>query len=100
LEIKITDVPVLNHSQYYEYMWGLHAFLTLTLDGGQWSASRSGHFTPWEAHLETLWIGDQGGLQRGSGRKISGNIVNSAVGMDTSACCFGSLRLTVGGCPV
>jgi len=26
----------------------LHAFLTLALDGGQWSASCPGLFTPWE----------------------------------------------------
>jgi hypothetical protein len=30
--------------------WGmevwLHAFLTFALDGGEWSASRSGSFTP------------------------------------------------------
>jgi hypothetical protein len=33
--------------------WGLeiylHAFLTLVLDGGEWSASRTGHFTPRES---------------------------------------------------
>jgi hypothetical protein len=25
-----------------------HAFLTSALDGSEWSASRPGHFTPWE----------------------------------------------------
>jgi len=25
----------------------LHTFLTLALDGGEWSASHPSHFTPW-----------------------------------------------------
>jgi hypothetical protein len=27
------------------------SFLTLLLDGGEWSASRTGHFTPWNTGL-------------------------------------------------
>jgi hypothetical protein len=33
----------------------LHAFLTSILDGGEWSASRSGRFTPRERALGTHW---------------------------------------------
>jgi len=35
----------------------LHAFLTLVLDGGKWSASCPGHFTPEERAPGTHWIG-------------------------------------------
>jgi hypothetical protein len=31
--------------------------LTLALDGGEWSASRSGHFTPRERIPGTHWMG-------------------------------------------
>jgi len=41
--------------------WGvdvcLHAFLTSELDGGEWSASRPGHFTPRERTPGTHWLG-------------------------------------------
>jgi hypothetical protein len=41
--------------------WGnggkLHAFLTSEPDGGEWSASRSGRFTPRERVPGTHWIG-------------------------------------------
>jgi hypothetical protein len=41
--------------------WGvevqLHAFLTSALDGGEWSASRPGCFTPKERSPGTHWIG-------------------------------------------
>jgi hypothetical protein len=32
-------------------------FLTLVLDGGEWSASRPGRFTPEESAPGTHWIG-------------------------------------------
>jgi hypothetical protein len=32
-------------------------FLASALDGGEWSASRPGHFTPWEISSDTHWIG-------------------------------------------
>jgi len=35
----------------------LHAFLTPSLDGGGWSASRSARFTPGEGTLGTCWRG-------------------------------------------
>jgi hypothetical protein len=34
-----------------------HVFLTSTLDGGEWSASRPGHFPPREMTPGTHWIG-------------------------------------------
>jgi hypothetical protein len=41
--------------------WGvgiqLHAFLTSIQDGGEWSASRPGRFTPRERAPGTHWIG-------------------------------------------
>jgi hypothetical protein len=44
----------------------LHAFLTLTLDGGERSASRRGCFTPGEIALGTrsirIWVGPRTGL--------------------------------------
>jgi hypothetical protein len=35
----------------------LHTFLSSALDGGEWSASRPGRFTPRERALGTHWIG-------------------------------------------
>jgi hypothetical protein len=35
----------------------LHPFLTLALDGGAWSASGPGYFTPTERVSDTHWIG-------------------------------------------
>jgi hypothetical protein len=35
----------------------IHVFLTLALVGGEYSASRSGHFTPREKVPGTRWIG-------------------------------------------
>jgi hypothetical protein len=44
-----------------EAYWGvkveLHVFLISALDGGEWSASRSGRFTPRERAPGTDWIG-------------------------------------------
>jgi len=36
----------------------LHVFLTSVVDGGEWSASRSSHFTPGEEIPVIHWIGD------------------------------------------
>jgi hypothetical protein len=35
-----------------------HSFLTSTLDGGEWSASLPGHFTPRERDPCIHWIAD------------------------------------------
>jgi len=35
----------------------LHVLLTLSLDGGVWSASRSSRFIPWEIPPSTNWTG-------------------------------------------
>jgi hypothetical protein len=35
----------------------IHIFLTLALAGGEWSASRSGRFTPGGGAPSTPWIG-------------------------------------------
>jgi len=43
----------------------LHTFLTLGLDGGEWSASHTDRFTPRERALGTLWIGGWVGPRAG-----------------------------------
>jgi len=53
---------VLNYAPHLEDVLGewrykLHAFLTSALDGGEWSASRPGHFTLREKAPGTHWIG-------------------------------------------
>jgi hypothetical protein len=35
----------------------MHIFLTLALAGGEWSAARTGRFTPGERAPGTHWIG-------------------------------------------
>jgi hypothetical protein len=35
-----------------------HTVLTSAVDGGEWSASRPGRFTPGESAPGTHWIGD------------------------------------------
>jgi hypothetical protein len=42
-----------------------HAFLTSALVGGEWSATRPGHFTPGERVPGTHWIGGWVGLRAG-----------------------------------
>jgi hypothetical protein len=42
-----------------------HAFLTSALDGGEWSASCPGRFTPRERVLGTHWIAGWVGLRAG-----------------------------------
>jgi hypothetical protein len=50
-------------------------FLTSALDGGEWSASRHGHFTPGErapnTHCIGGWMGTRAGLDALTQRKIS-----------------------------
>jgi hypothetical protein len=42
-------------------------FLTSALDGGEWSASRPGRFTPEERAPDTHWLGHQVGPKSRSG---------------------------------
>jgi hypothetical protein len=35
----------------------IHVFLTSALEGGEWSASSPGRFTPWERAPGTHWKG-------------------------------------------
>jgi hypothetical protein len=42
-----------------------HAFLTLALDGDEWSASHPEHFTPKERAPSTHWIGGWVGPRAG-----------------------------------
>jgi len=50
----------------------LHAFFTPALDGGEWSASRPGRFTPRERAPGTYWIGPRAFLDAMVKRKIPG----------------------------
>jgi len=54
----------------------LHAFLNSALDGGEWSASRPGHFTPKErvpvTHFIRGYVGSRAGLDAEVRRKITG----------------------------
>jgi hypothetical protein len=43
----------------------IHIFLTSALDGGEWSTSRPGRFTPGERDPGTHWIGGWVGLRAG-----------------------------------
>jgi hypothetical protein len=47
----------------------IHIFLTSALAGGEWPASRLGHFTPEERAPGTHWIGGWMGTQNRSGRR-------------------------------
>jgi hypothetical protein len=42
---------------YWEWTYSSTHSLTLVLDGGEWSASRPGRFTPIERASGTHWIG-------------------------------------------
>jgi hypothetical protein len=46
----------------------LHAFLTSALDGGEFSVSRPGRFTPEDIALDIYWIREWMGPQSRSGR--------------------------------
>jgi len=52
----------------------LHAYLTSALDGGEWSASRPGRFTPGKGvtvtHWIRGWVGPRAGLGAVAKRKI------------------------------
>jgi hypothetical protein len=56
------------HEDVYESEGIARPFLISALDEGEWSASRSGRFTPGERSLGTHWIG---------------GLVGNRVGMDT-----------------
>jgi len=49
---------LLAYASHHEHVWAvkvqIHAFLTLTLDGSEWSASCPGHFNPRETTLASI----------------------------------------------
>jgi len=57
-----------------EWRYSYTHCLTLALDGGEWSASLSGRFTPWERAPATNWrggwVGPRAGLDAVVKRKI------------------------------
>jgi hypothetical protein len=64
-----TKVVSMHAKKEYEGVkaW-LNSFLTPTLDGGKWSASRPGHFTPVESAPPIPFNRRLGGPQKRSGR--------------------------------
>jgi hypothetical protein len=42
---------------YWEWRYSATHYLTSALDGGEWSASYPGHFTPRERAPGTHWLG-------------------------------------------
>jgi hypothetical protein len=61
VKVKVKLSLCLTKHHAMKTYWGvevkLHAFLNSALDGGEWSASRLGHFTPGERTPGTRWIG-------------------------------------------
>jgi len=56
----------------------LHAFLTLALDGGEWSSSHTGYFTPGERTPGIRWtgslVGPRTSLDAAAKRKNPANV--------------------------
>jgi hypothetical protein len=59
---------------YWEWRYSSTHSLTSTLDGGEWSASRPGRFTPKERAPGTHWIGGWVGLRAGLDAVVKGKI--------------------------
>jgi hypothetical protein len=70
-------IPVFNYAPRHEGIWGsggiAQTLLTSGLDGGEWSASRSGHFSPGKkapgTHWKGGWVGPRGCLDAVEKRK-------------------------------
>jgi hypothetical protein len=76
-DVSCTQLWNTSRRRMCEWRWNTveyHAFLTSTLDGGEWSASRSGRFTPGKRAPGTHWIGSRvdfrAGLYSVAKRKI------------------------------
>jgi len=69
----------------------LHAFLTSALDGGEWSASRPGHFTPGETAPGTHWLG---GWVGPTVDLLTQSLYCSYVGALNNACSDGNSYIT------
>jgi hypothetical protein len=63
--IKGKVVPVPRHNVLGEWWYSPTHSLTSALAGGEWSASRPGHFTAGEAAPSTHWIGGRAGHRSG-----------------------------------
>jgi hypothetical protein len=57
-----------------EAYWGSGSIFGLGTSGGEWSASRPGHFTPRERDPGTHWIGDWVGTRDGLDVVVKRNI--------------------------
>jgi hypothetical protein len=60
MEVKLSPW-LINYAPRHEDVWGsgviATSFVTSTLDGGEWSASRPGRFIPEERAPSTRWVG-------------------------------------------
>jgi hypothetical protein len=69
VKLKLSLCSFLTEHHAMKVYWGvkvqLHAFLTSALDGGEWSASHHGRFTPRERAPGTHWIGGWVGPRAG-----------------------------------
>jgi hypothetical protein len=69
VKLKLSLCFLLTELNAIETYWGnggiAHAFFTSALDGGKWSASRSGRFTTRERAPSTHWIGGWVGSKAG-----------------------------------
>jgi hypothetical protein len=61
--------------------WGVHS-LTSALDGGEWSASRHGRFTPRERVPCIHWIGGWVGLRAGLDAVVKKKISRPLPGLE------------------
>jgi hypothetical protein len=68
VKIKLSQ-RLINETLYHEDVWGsggiVPLFLASAPDGGEWSASRPGRFTPGERAPGTAWIGGWVGCKAG-----------------------------------
>jgi hypothetical protein len=67
IKVKLSLCLIKRHAMkaYWRVDVWLHAFLTSTLDGGEWSASLPGRFSPRESAAGTHWIGGWVGPRTG-----------------------------------
>jgi hypothetical protein len=74
---------LINYAPRYEDEWESGGVappsLTSALDGDEWSASRPGCFTPWEAAPGTHWIGGLVRPKPGLGAMECGGLVRVLV---------------------
>jgi hypothetical protein len=76
LKVKLSLCLTKHHAmkEYWEWRYSSMHSLTSALDGGEWSASRLGRFTPKERAPRTHWIGGWVGPRAGLDAVVKRNI--------------------------